>query len=348
MATTQWRLLLLMLVLWPLSETVAADEFGDVVADAVTPQERIVEQRRDFYNRHFREIQFVFLPGGTHWIDDIELTYLLLGYQPSSLVYEHPPELRQELMDVSIHQLVQMLREQMPYAALFRADQPMGWRENVCVISLDPVAVAADDRVATRFMFELDAATVERLPAGKRLPARPFLRYLIDHEVFHCLDAFYNGPQPMSQEQLWAQYYNYRRENGADAFALAMNRREAGDGSALQRIIRDYRAIAIVNGDPDHWTYDAIRQVQALPLEQWRERDMRAVLAEASGIRDALVADYPAYLSFRAAALQAMAELRADAAAVPTTAGSEVDPVLLQRLKAISRDALRANPHLAP
>lgn len=325
-------------------QAAACADAADVAASQL---DRIVEQKRVFYNQNFKEIQFVFLSGGASWTDDIDILYLLLGYQPSNLNYEHPADLRQELMDVSINQLIDMLRNQMPYAALFKADKPLGWRENVCVISLDPIAVAADDVVATGFMFELDAAVVEQLPAEERLSAEEFLRYLIDHEVFHCLDAFYNGPQPMSHQELWAQYYNFRGENGADAFAFAMNIKQGGRHGDFIQVMKAYRGMSIYGGDPDHWTYDAIQQVEQMPPATLQRASVQDLLSKASEIRDDLLADYAEYLQYRATAFHAMKLLAAGQGSDQADLPPPVDPALLRRLMAISSQFLHSKPHLA-
>jgi len=333
---------LAMLVLL-LMNTAGGDEGS---AAGVGPLDRIVEQKRDFYNRHFKEIQFVFLQGGENWTDDIDILNLLLGYLPSNLCYEHPSDLRQELMDVSINHLVNMLRNQIPFASLFRADKPLGWRENVCVISLDPAAVAGNDVVATHFMFELDTAVVEQLPAAERLPSQEFLHFLIDHEIFHCLDALYNGPQPMSHQELWGQYYNFRRENGADAFAFAINIKQQGKHSGFMQAMKDYRGAAIYGGDPDHWTYDAIRQVEQMPIAELQRATVQDMLHRASEIRDSVAGDYEGYLQYRTTAFDAMRRLHAEEGGELSEFQPDVDPELLQRLMAISSSILQSKPYL--
>lgn len=307
----------------------------------------VIDQERDFYNAHFKEIQFVFLEGGTHWEEDIGVLALLLGHQPGNLNYQHPPELRQELMDASVSVLIHMLRAQEPYSVLFRADTPLGWRENLCIISLDPHRLAVTDQAASGFLFDLEPDQVAAIPDHKRLPSHEFLHYLIDHEAFHCLDALYNGPQPMSDKELWGQYYNFRRENGADAYALAMNIQRRGAMGDFPRLIQDFRGMRVFQGDPDHWSYDAISRLLLLPASEIARQTPGQLFLMASRIRDEVVKDYVSYLRYSATAAHAFLQMHRPVSDAGTRLSDTVDPSLLERLLTITDRIRQQNPHLA-
>lgn len=309
--------------------------------------QQIVGEQRGLYNRQFEEIQFVFLEGGEDWHEDVCTLNLLLGHQPSCLTYEHPPDLRQDLMDASLTVLIQMLRNEAPYSALFKADSPLGWRETICAVSLNPSNLASSDQVASAYLFDLDAEQAAAIPQRKQLEARQFLHYLIDHEIYHCLDSFYNGPQPMSNEELWGEYYNFRRENGADAYALAMNIKRQGRVGDFARVIQDFRGMTIYQGDPDHWSYDAISRVLQLPASELKDKTPRDLFKQASRIRDSLVGDYPAYLTYRATAMEALLQLRHLDLERPRGLSAVVDPDLLKRLIGITNRIKEKNLHLA-
>ena len=72
------------------------------------------------------------------------------------------------------------------------------------------------------YMLGLPDSTQAKIHPGRRLDPRDFLLFTIDHEIYHCLESAFIGGAPMTRKTYGGEYNQYRRENSADAFALAM------------------------------------------------------------------------------------------------------------------------------
>jgi hypothetical protein len=303
------------LVVLGLVNTVSAEQTDPLAKTAtqsrISPDERgldgIVRAKLKFYSSHFPKIQFVWLKGGAGWIDDMVALSMLLGHKPVSLDYEHPKELAEDLLCVCVARIELMLRHRAASASLFRTGQEaFASRSNLCLITLDPEAVSADDATATAHLMDLSDKELAELPHAKYLNHEDHLRYVIDHEAYHCLDSFLNGPIPMSDKEYWGQYREYWNEIGADAYAVAMNVAAYGEVTAYARHITEIRGLSLLYGDPDHFTYRAMNRVINMDPEQLAGMSVRDVFKLATQVRDMVAPDYDAYVDYRAAACKAM------------------------------------------
>jgi hypothetical protein len=268
-----------------------------------------VAEKRRYYDEQFPEILFLTLKGGSAWIEDVTALAIILGQEPASLDYEHPADLRADLMTLSFKRVQLMLQYRAPSASLFRADDPKDWQEKVCVITLDPCAIASDDEQATRHLLDLSEEEWERIAPELRLQCADYLDFVFDHEAYHCLSSLYNGPQPRSFEPLWGQYWHHRMENGADAFAIAMHLKKYGRVTRFAKNLQRIRGAALYEADIDHWTSRAIAAVLQDEPGQFGRISVREIFDYATGVRDRIVPDYDSYLGYRASAVAAMAQI---------------------------------------
>ena len=295
-----------------------------VAANADTPLQRpatdegnahllqaLVSDRLAFYGRAFPEIQFVQLPGGSQWRESARTFEWLLGEAATNADYEHPPELGAALLYASVQRILHMLEQNEASSALFRVGvgSAGAQRSHLCVLTLDASAVAGDDATATAHLLNFAPEDLDRIPAAYRLQHREFLRFVVDHEVFHCLDAMYVGPIPMSDHAFWAQYMLYRNEHGADAFAIAMHLREHSGTTGFVDKLARIRALSLYNADPEHLTTSAIAAAARHEGTRLRRASPRDVLVLADRVRDQVVTGYGGYLRFRAAACRVMADI---------------------------------------
>lgn len=311
--------------------------------DPVTPgrlRDVVLEHQR-FYEQTFPDLSFVVLEGGRDWIDDINSLVGLLGREPSSLDYEHPPKLRALLTEVSLERIVLMLRHQVPSASLFRPDPAVQARKGVCVLTLSGCPIVSGGDTAARFLLDPSEEQGGGIPEELWLECEAYLAYAFDHEAYHCLSSFYEGPQPMSFEELWGEYWHFRQEHGADAYALARHLQRYGGRGAFADKLRLVRGSGLYEGDVDHWTCAALDHVFDLPEEQLANASASELFRTASQIRDDLVGDYPAYLAYRRAATETMARLGVDAQIVEGARSSvpqgSFDPALVGALVDESR-----------
>ena len=292
----------------------------------------ILTEQLDLYARAFPDIRFLVLEGSENRAGILAALSGFLGPEPVNLDYEHPPEMRATLVDASLGRIALMVHYQLPSATLFRSDAPGHEGENVCVLTIDACAIARDDTRATRFMLDLTEDEIGRVPAERRLQCEEHLRFTFEHEAYHCLSVRYGGAQPMSHEALWAEYWHFRHENGADAYAMARHLQRHGEGSVFADNLRRVRGMALYGGDVDHWTRAALDRVLALSADELAGLSPTAVFERSNRIRDAIVPDYAAYLDYRRAAVEAMATLGVDEAVVEEARASlpvgEPDPCL--------------------
>jgi len=281
-------------------------------AENYHPQTLLIKKLK-YYRAQYPEILIINLEGGIDFPADIVALNLVLGYQPVSLDYEHPTELREDLMVVSLERIIKMLRYRVPSAALFKADNPLGWQEHVCVLTINPQEVAGDSIQATQNLLNLSRKVIKQIPADLQLRPEDYLEFVIDHEIYHCLQSMYVGPQQRSHKQFWAEYNQFTEEQGADAFALGMHIKNRGELSPFVVNIRTIRGMSLYNSDPDHLTCKALQQVLEVPVVDITGMNTSQVFEMANSIQDRLAIDYPVYLQHLASAVQAMKEIGVEA-----------------------------------
>jgi len=273
----------------------------------------LLNKRLEYYRAQYPEILIINLEGGVDFPADIVTLDLILGHQPVSLDYEHPAEQREDLMFVSFERIIRMLRYQAPSAAMFKADDPLGWQEHVCVLTINPGEIANDSVQATRNLLNLPVEVIRKIPRDFQLLPEDYLEFVIDHEIYHCLKSMYVGPQQRSHKQFWAEYNQFTEEQGADAFALGMHIKTRGELSPFAGNIRRIRGMSLYNADPDHLTCRALQQVMEVPVEDITGMGTNQIFEMANRIKNHLAIDYPEYLQLLASAVQAMKELGVEA-----------------------------------
>lgn len=269
----------------------------------------ILDEKIEFYRDLYPDIAFVVLQGGKESLDDMMTLDLVLGYQPQSLDYEHPPELREDLMFASAERIWMMLRSRLSSASAFKADKPLGWQELICVLTINPQASAADSIMATQDLLSFSHKAIQKIPNEMRLQPDDYLAFVVDHEIYHCLKSINVGPQLMSKKELWAGYNNYHEEQGADAYALAMHIKFRDDKSNFAKNILRIRGMGLYNADPDHLTYKALEEVLKAPSEQIVGMSAKEIFYLANTIKKRLTLSYDAYLQHLSSVAQAMKEI---------------------------------------
>jgi hypothetical protein len=266
----------------------------------------LLNEKLEFYRHLYPEISFLILKGGDELVADMMALDLALGHQPSSLDYEHPPKLREDLMIASANRIVYMLQYSMPSASLFKADDPLGWQEHICVLTINPDEIAADSVQATRNLLDLPQEFIQNIPDDLRLQPTDYLEFVIDHEVYHCLQSMYVGPQEMSHKEFWGEYNHFLNEQGADAYAMGMHINTRLENSSFAKNILRIRGMALYSGDPDHLTCKALQQIFKVPVEDMAEMSAKEVFGTANRIREHVTISYDEYIQYLASSVQAM------------------------------------------
>ena len=268
----------------------------------------ILEKKRQLYSDDFPDILFVIAKGGDKWIDDMNALSVILGYQPVNLDYEHPTDLREELMIVSLERLVLMLRHHVPSSSLFKADEPLGYPGNVCVLTIDPDAVADSHRTATLYLGGLSEQHRPLIREDKLIRCDDYVNFMFDHEAYHCLHSLYVGPQSMSEKELWGEYSSYNEEQGANAFAMAMQIKNGVTRSGIDNLLR-LRELSLLSSDPNHWTCNTLKEVSNLPEETISKSSIQELFEFASDLQKQREITYNQYLQYLVNSLSAIKEL---------------------------------------
>lgn len=293
----------------------------------------IIKAKQVLYEATFPEIKFVVFTQAEAWINDINRLAAMLGFEPSNLDYEHPTALRQTLMEVSIERIILMTRRKMASATLFKADKPLGSRRNICVLTLNPTTLASTDAIATRHLLDISDFDFSKIPTLHYLDRHDYLRYVFDHEAFHCLDSFYSGPQPMSMDPYWGQYHNYRHELGADAYSVGVHIRVNNAISSFVKNLFRLRTTSLYSGYIDHRTCDAIQEMTEIGVAKLSKLSFRELLETAITLRNKLAPDYQSYLRYRRAAAEAIRILNsADTSVIEDIPDVPIDKVLVKKL----------------
>ena len=165
-----------------------------------------VQQKLDFYNKEFPDIQFVHLKNG-EWEKSLQALELFIGYQATSLDYEHPEDLRETLLFATVAKIQMMLVNKVTSSYLFKAgQQPAASKNHICVISLDPKTMVYNNTVATQYFVDLPKEVIRSLPSQNYIDNNKHLDFIIDHEVFHCIDTYKFGGIPMSDKEFSTRY----------------------------------------------------------------------------------------------------------------------------------------------
>lgn len=273
----------------------------------------LLQEKLEYYRALYPDILFLVLKGGDELLDDMMALDLILGHQPKSLDYEQPPELREDLMFVSVERIILMLQHQEPSASLFKADKPRGWQEHVCVLTIDQQMIAADSIRSTQHLLNLPEKVIKIIPRDLQLMPRDYLEFVIDHEVYHCLKSMYVGPQRRSHKEFWAEYNHFLDEQGADAYALGMHIKTRGRETSYAKNILRIRGMSLYNADPDHMTCKAMEKVLKIPIENITAMNAKQIFELANKIKDSQKISYKEYLLYLASAIQAIQELGKEA-----------------------------------
>ncbi len=299
--------------------------------------QNVIDEQLNFYNGAFDQIRFAHLAGGADWSGELIAVLTLLGSQPTALDYQHPPELRADLMEATVERLRRLLRADVVSATMVRVgpDSPLD-RPNLCLITLNPQTVIADDYQATRYMLDLQEAVAEQIHPSRYLQHMEHLRFVLDHEAFHCIDSFLHGGARPSREDLEAEYELFRRETVADAYAMARHIQHHQQVTRYARNLAHIRALWMFSDSPNRCTFETVREVLRLDPQRLQAMSTQDLADLAVEVRDETVRPYHGYLHQRAAALKAARILGLD----PELYGSqwcecelmEVEPELVANL----------------
>jgi len=199
---------------------------------------------------------------GSEGTDIVRRLPALLGAGASNVDYEHGASARETLLELQIQRLTVMIEHQLPSATLFKVGGNSAFDHGfLCVITLDTAPYQRDPTYASQFMSPSRPFDGLAGRDAELIRNEDFLKFTVDHEVFHCLDAYFGGPTiKQTRTEMEGLYQDYVNEARADAFASqAFRQREANPDSFLRKMAA-LRTLSVLDFDLPHFTGDVIRQ----------------------------------------------------------------------------------------
>ena len=268
-----------------------------------------IQQKLDFYNKEFPDIQFVHLKNG-EWEKSLQALELFIGYQATSLDYEHPKDLREELLFATVAKIQMMLVNKITSSYLFRVGQlPVASSKHVCIITLDPKTTVYNDEVSTQYFVDLPKEVIRSIPLQSHIDNQKHLNFIIDHEAFHCIDTYKFGGIPMSNKAYSTRYDTYKRESQADMFAVAMNTHRHRTVTRCSNNMKMLRGLTLINGEPQHYSIEAMQLIIDHSLNKIVDSNPTEIVSLVKNIYKENLPSYANYMEYRVAAINAIYQL---------------------------------------
>lgn len=262
-----------------------------------------IDSRLTDYARAFPDIQFVHL-GGERDIDRALMLQRHLGPGARDLTYEHDSDQVELLVEAQVQRIVLMLASDLPSATLFGVKESTEFEAPyVCIISLDPTSFRSDPLAATQLLLGDLAIAPDKLAADTKIDNERFFAFTLDHEVFHCLDAYLNGPTiRRTATEIDGCYEFFRSEQRAELFAALASRTRDDWPNRFLNNLAEYRTLALLDWDYMHYTVPALRSAQASAMEEFAALGLADLARYASKLADKAVVARQTFPHFLAAA----------------------------------------------
>jgi len=297
----------------------------------------------NIYRTAYPEINFVHLSNQSEAAQIVPLLRAL-GSKAENVDYAHPKEARITLLQVQIERIRRLLEDRLPSATLFKAGNGdlVAAKPYLCVVTFNADLLSGDPQAATRFFFE------ELIPGSNvRIDNEQFLHFALHHEIFHCLDAYINGPtRPQTESEITASYYDYRAEQRADFFAAIMHQARYPKSSMLQHLSA-IRAMSLVTWDLPHYTVPLLQEARAMLPSAIRALGLAGQARLAMARADTILISERQYRDFVAAAVEvSLSQGKGEGAFSPmfrelVSENRKADPALVAALESAVRGARR-------
>ena len=270
-----------------------------------------IDSRFREYAQAFPDIHFIRLASRK----DIKLAQALttfLGAGAQNVDYEHDAASRRTLLALQIDRIAIMLENGLPSATLFRSGTAAhSDRPYVCLITLDPAPFLNDPNYAARLMIADSDVVLADLSGRPLLNNASFLQFTLDHEVFHCIDAYLNGPSfRKTFDDLEADYQRLQTEIRADVYASLAYRSRHGDTDQFLSNLAAFRTLSLLDMDLTHYTAPAIRSVLNSDPTAFAEADGIQRVRISRDLAQALLPQEPFYARLVSGAAAAQRSLR--------------------------------------
>lgn len=279
--------LALLAVLWLVTHSVS----GQTISD-------LIDERVEQYREAYPDIEFQLLNSMSEYDQLLPLTDSL-GEDLSNVDYEHPAEVRITLVEAQEYRIKTLLIDGYGSATLFKTPHArITIKPYTCLITLDSLVLDESPLAATRFMYDLGEAALGSMPESFHLDNRVFSLYSIDHEVFHCIDAYTNG---YLYRRTWDPVVSYhdraRSELRAEIFAAMAHLSRQSNGKVFLTSLATARMLNLLSGDVQHYT-STILQKLVESDERNINDDIKSLAEESMRYAENVTPSYTDYKEF--------------------------------------------------
>ena len=220
---------------------------------------QLIDEQILLYRKVYPEIEFIYLHSTTDFDQLLPLTGSL-GKDLSNVDYEHPESARITLVEAQEYRIALQLKNGNGTATLFKTPNArITNKPYACLLTLNIPMLDESGLAASRFMYDMDDEALASLSELYLFDNQDFLVNSIDHEVFHCIDAYANGYiYPMTRDPIKSSLDRSRAELRAEIFsAMAhLNRQPNGKRFLLNQATA--RTLSLLSGDVEHYTSGAL------------------------------------------------------------------------------------------
>ena len=259
---------------------------------------QLIDDRISLYKKAYPQIEFILLHSKADFDQLLPLTSSL-GKDLSNVDYEHPDSTRVGLIEAQEYRIALQLDIGNGTATLFKTPNArITNKPYTCLVTLNIPLLDDSALAASRFMYDMDDAALSSLSEPYLIDNKDFLVYSIDHEVFHCVDAYSNGFLfAMTQDPVKSSLDRSRAELRAEIFAAIahLSRQPNGKRFLLNQAIA--RTLSLLSGDVEHYTSDVLIMLVE-SSEQNDTHDIKALVKKSMRLADDHAVSYAEYKQF--------------------------------------------------
>jgi hypothetical protein len=271
----------------------------------------LIDERITRYREAYPDIEFQLLHSMSDYDQLLPLTESL-GEDLSKVDYEHPEEVRITLVEAQEYRIKTLLYNGNGSATLFKTPHArITEKPYTCLITLNLFLLGEAPLTATRFMYDLDEDTLGSIPESFHLNNQDFLLFSIDHELFHCIDAYTNRHlYPRTSDPIKACRDRTRAELRAEIFAAMTHLSRYSNGKEFLISLATARTLNLLGGDVEHYSS---KTLQALVESDERNiNDIKALAKESMQYAENVTPSYTDHKEFLSAFRVALQEFGKD------------------------------------
>lgn len=275
----------------------------------------LIEGRLEIYSRVYPEIDFKLLYQLSDYDQLLPLTKSL-GEDLSNFDYEHPEELRITLVEAQEYRIQFLLNNGMGSTTMFKTPSSIAGKPYTCLITLSNPMSSQGDLAATFFMYDLDESILVSMPESLRIDNKDFSLYSLDHEVFHCIDVYTNGPLYLQTPDPIKVYCDRARaELRADIFAAMAHLSRQPEGRDFLTNLAHARTLNLLSWDVEHYTAEVLYELAERNLSTYTG-DIKALVLQALRFAETRTPTYSDQVQFLTAAMVVVQKFGLDEAEI--------------------------------